>query len=165
MKKSVLLAALLALAGSSAAAQPASQPDALLRKDVRELIEITGAAALGAQMSEQMLTSLRPLFDQAYPDVPIDVLNALFEEMRVEVGQADMAALVGPVYERHFTHAEIKGLLAFYKTPLGQRSIELMPVIMRESMAAGQEWGEAAGRRAAETVVQRLRERGYASGK
>lgn len=32
-------------------------------------------------------------------------------------------------------------LIAFYKTPLGRKLIRTMPVVIQESMAAGQQWG------------------------
>ncbi|MCA0268048.1 MAG: DUF2059 domain-containing protein [Bacteroidetes bacterium] len=163
MKKGALLAVLFVLASLPTRAQPVVQAGSTLQEDVRELIEITGAAELGAQVGEQMLMNLRPVFDRAYPNVPARTMNELFDEMRTELGRIDMVALVGPIYERHFTQAEIRGLIAFYKTPLGQRTIEMMPVVTQESMAAGQEWGRVVGRQMADRVRQRLQERGYRS--
>jgi len=46
-----------------------------------------------------------------------------------------------PMYDRHFSHEEIRALIQFYETSIGHRMIEVMPQIMQESMAAGEEWG------------------------
>jgi len=45
------------------------------------------------------------------------------------------AQLVG-IYDKHFTEDEIKGLLQFYGSPLGQRVAAEMPKIGRETQAA-----------------------------
>lgn len=41
-----------------------------------------------------------------------------------------------PIYERAFTISEIRDLIAFYKTPTGQKSIDSMPTVLREALAA-----------------------------
>ncbi len=43
------------------------------------------------------------------------------------------------VYDKHYTLEEIRDLIAFYKSPTGQKSIRLMTTIMSESMQAMQE--------------------------
>jgi hypothetical protein len=37
--------------------------------------------------------------------------------------------------DKHFTASELKEWIAFYKTPVGKKMVELMPVMMSESMA------------------------------
>lgn len=41
-----------------------------------------------------------------------------------------------PIYEKTFTISEIRDLIAFYKTPTGQKSINSMPTVLREALAA-----------------------------
>lgn len=43
------------------------------------------------------------------------------------------------VYDKHYTLEEIRDLIAFYKTPTGQKSLRLMNPIMSDSMQAMQE--------------------------
>jgi hypothetical protein len=43
------------------------------------------------------------------------------------------------VYDKNYTLEEIRDLLVFYKSPTGQKSLKLMPTIMRETMQAVQE--------------------------
>lgn len=43
------------------------------------------------------------------------------------------------VYDRHYTLEEIRDLIAFYKSPTGQKSLKLMTPIMNETMKAVQE--------------------------
>ena len=39
-----------------------------------------------------------------------------------------------PLYDKYFTEDELRGLLAFYKSPVGQKSIEVMPALTQESI-------------------------------
>lgn len=38
------------------------------------------------------------------------------------------------IFDKHFTESEIKEWIAFYKSPVGKKMVELMPVMMSESM-------------------------------
>ena len=42
-----------------------------------------------------------------------------------------------PIYASHFTLDEIRQLTAFYKSPIGAKSIKVMPQVMNESMRSG----------------------------
>jgi len=44
-----------------------------------------------------------------------------------------------PLYDKFFTEDELKGLLSFYKSPVGQKSIVVMPALMQESMQRASE--------------------------
>ena len=41
-----------------------------------------------------------------------------------------------PMYQRHFTNADIDVVLAFYSSPTGQKFLNELPSIMQESMVA-----------------------------
>ncbi|NRB08638.1 MAG: DUF2059 domain-containing protein [Richelia sp.] len=38
------------------------------------------------------------------------------------------------LYSKDFTNEEIKGLIAFYETPLGRKTISVMPKLLQESI-------------------------------
>jgi hypothetical protein len=46
------------------------------------------------------------------------------------------------VYDKHFTHQEIKDILIFYNTKTGRKTISTLPSIMIESSMIGVEWAE-----------------------
>lgn len=59
-------------------------------------------------------------------------LRELFVQ-KINLGEVlNKVALV--VYDKNFTDAELKDIIAFYKTPTGQKSLKQMPEVMRESM-------------------------------
>ncbi len=57
-----------------------------------------------------------------------------------------------PLYAKHFSHEDIRQMIVFHETPLGRKSIEVMPRLMAESMQVGQRW--------AAKTLPRIREEG-----
>lgn len=44
------------------------------------------------------------------------------------------------LYMSVYTEAEINELIAFYESPIGQKTLEKMPLLMQESMAINQKY-------------------------
>lgn len=118
-------------------------------KDIRKVMEISGAGVNGVQVMETMVGQ----FKQALPDVP----DEFWKEAMKEVSADALIDLIVPIYDKHFTHAEIKQMIAFYETPVGKKLSTTLPLITQEAMAAGQKWGEEIG----QNVVEKLRKKGY----
>ena len=138
MKKSIVrLALVIALLApcNNVLGQAAASPG--MEEDIRKLMEVTGAGNLGVQMMNQMLEPMK----QATPNVPTE----FWTRFMTKVDPGEMIDMVVPIYAKYFTHDEIKQLLAFYRTPLGEKLIATLPAIMQESMAAGQKWGQLLG--------------------
>jgi len=51
------------------------------------------------------------------------------------------------------TDEDVKGLIAFYGTPLGQKTINILPKVMGEAQDVGRKWGEGLGRAAMMEVM------------
>ncbi len=69
----------------------------------------------------------------------------------------DLEELIVPVYAKYYTDEEVTELLKFYKSPIGQKVIQKLPLITQDSYQAGAQWGKALG----EKVISRLKEKGY----
>lgn len=131
--------------------------------DIRRLMEVTNAS----QLAQQMANNLRPLMERqikvGLPKMPLAARELWMDE--VEQGfRAKIPELmeqIMPIYGREFTHEEIKGLLAFYETPLGRKAIETLPGILRESTKIGQRWGGELGRRLGIEAMEKVREAGF----
>jgi hypothetical protein len=117
--------------------------------DIRKLVSMTGEGELGVQIISQMIDSYRTTM----PDVP----SKFWDNFMREVNSQELVELIVPIYDRHFTHQEIKELIAFYQSPLGVKLIQKMPAITQESFQAGQQWGQKLGER----VMEKLQREGY----
>ena len=118
--------------------------------DIIRVLKITGTE----KMMDQRLDILIPQFKKIFPDIP-DVFWARFRE-KINIDELLLACV--PVYNKYFTHDEIKQLLLFYESPLGKRMIEIAPLLSQETMAIGQKWGERLG----QEIVNELIKDGYA---
>ena len=62
---------------------------------------------------------------------------------------------------RAFTKAELEEILAFSKSPTGQKMIRLTPSLAQAGMALGQRYGKQMGDELTEKVKTELRKRGH----
>ena len=145
MKKifALVIFALFAAAGFS------QEKSAEKEKDIIRLLEITNAKDLASQVFDMMI----PQIAQLTPNVPQDV----WDLMRQKIDIDDFVDMFIDIYDRHFSHEEIKQLIAFYETPVGRRFVQETPGITKDSMQAGQEWGMRLGLK----IMQELKKGGY----
>ncbi len=141
-------------ARQDAAAQTASI-DPVKEADIRSLMELVGArdslqeaAARGADQFRENLTASVPDNErgQKFVNAFVDTYKAKFD------ADAATGQLVA-IYDKHFSDDEIKGLLQFYGSPLGQKFAAEMPKINMETQAASR----AFSTRIAKDVLQDLR--------
>ena len=137
------VAAALALGagGQAAAAQPSAQ-------QVRQLFEVMHLS----QMFGQMNTQMAGVMGQAVPCVPASYWEGFIDAS----GTEQLLDRMVPVYQQHFTAAEVAGLLKFYKSALGQKVISQMPQTMAEGMRVGQQWSRERG----EQMIRELQQNG-----
>jgi len=140
----LLFAALLlfSLEASADALTPAK------RADIRQLMEMTGASSIAQQFVSATSQNLFRSLKESRPDVPdraFEVMNRELTVLFAEKLQAPDGLLERtiPVYDRYFTHAEIRELLAFYRTAIGRKTIAVLPKVISESMVLGEKWGES----------------------
>ena len=93
------------------------------------------------------------------PDLPPELFVVLEEEVKavIEENMSDLGSYIVSIYNKHYSQAEIRGLIEFYQTDLGQKNIQIMPVLMQESMSAGQQWGQALGPEIQKRVLERFK--------
>ncbi|HEX8605922.1 MAG TPA: DUF2059 domain-containing protein, partial [Pseudoduganella sp.] len=65
----------------------------------------------------------------------IDAINRMYADPALV---DEMLEAMVPIYARHYTVDEMRQMAAFYKTPVGQKSLRLMPQLMSEGMQVGQ---------------------------
>lgn len=136
----LLLAALLC--SPAMAAEPVPEP---FEKDIVRLIDMTGGERLGLQFARAINEQFSEALRQSNPEVPDRAFVILNEEL-VKVFSDNIGSfveMVVPIYAKYFTHEEIKGMIAFYQTELGQKTLAVVPQVMNESMLAGQQWGRS----------------------
>ena len=132
------------------------------RVDINKLIDMTGAIAIGKQMSDAIVTQMSRVIRDSRPDLPPGLFDILREEVNniIEENLPNLLSKIVPVYHKYYTHQDIKGMLRFYQSPLGQKTIRVMPLLMQESMYLGQHWGQALGPEVQKRVIERFKAEG-----
>ena len=146
---SVALLVVVIASGVIEADETAESTEAAKRADIKRMMQISGSGDMGVQVMNHMVELFRK--------EKSEVSDKFWAEFVSEVDADEIIEMCIPSYDRRFTHDEIKQLIAFYETPLGQKLIKTQPGITEELMILGQEWGLKLGER----VLKRLEEEGY----
>lgn len=129
---------------ASQAAPPAeSNIDPAKEADIRRLLDVVGVKTLAMQMMDEMMGTMKPMLSNSLPlgnyrNKLVDLFLAKFRSKMDPQHLVDMAV---PIYDKHLSHEEIKGLIDFYQTPLGKKTITELPAIMSEMQAKDRECG------------------------
>src|SRR6266446_6301493 len=114
------------------------------RDDIKRLFALMGM--------ENSLKSLMPrVIDQLRPAMP-QVSDELWHEFEKQFSAAELVEVCVPIYDKHFSHEEIKALLQFYDKPLGRKMITTAPLVSLELMGAANRWGKELAARIAKQL-------------
>jgi len=168
MKISVVLGVCLTLASAAARAQSApataakagqsatakagiaaqSKIDPAKEADIRKLLELVGTKAIISQTMDSMSKSIKPLLTNSLPpgEYREKLVDLFFAKFTAKADVERLLDLAVPVYDRNFSQQEIRGLIEFYQTPLGQKAIATLPKVTAELQEQGRKWGEDVGK-------------------
>ena len=142
---------------AAAAAQSRDRLEEAKKADIRQLLEITGAANLATQTMDDMEKTMRPMIAGALPpgEYRDKLVDLFFEKFRSKRTPDHLMEVIIPIYEKYYSDDDIKELIAMYQTPVGRKMLSMLPQIAAESQAAGKAWGEQIGR---ESMLEVLNE-------
>lgn len=100
---------------------------------IREFIKITGADKMAITAMQQFIDQIK----QNYPNVS----DEFWTECTAEISSDKMTDIYIPIYAKYYTESDLDELIKFYKSPIGQKTLTVMPALMKESMEAGGKMG------------------------
>lgn len=161
-----LLSSLSAQTGTSAPtpttdqsvqAEAQTQPkiDPAKEADIRRLLKLVRVDALATQMMDSMTNSIKPLMTNSLPpgQYRSKLIDLFLEKFRSKAAPNELTNMAVPLYDKFFTDDEIKGLIRFYETPLGQKAISTLPQLTSEMQEKGRIWGGNLGRESMQEVL------------
>jgi hypothetical protein len=152
MRASVVLAALGVLA---VAAPAAAEPSAAKRQLIVELLDLSGSGS-SERVAQLFLLQIRGAYAglvetvlASETELPPEQLEALrrhladfdsfgaaFSERFPE--RIDLDALLEsvyvPLYDEHFEEEELRAIVAFYHSPVGRKTLEVMPRLLQQGI-------------------------------
>jgi uncharacterized protein len=153
---------LIAGAGERVRADDAPSPEALAAAN--ELFTILSADMM-KQLTGQMTSAFWPVVEQKaradkIDDTTIAELRSEFERIQISF-VTDAMKDAPPIYARHFSVAELRDLIAFYRTPTGAKALQEMPQVMGEFATQLVPRMQDLQRQTTEAFNRVLREHGY----
>lgn len=98
----------------------------------KELMSLMGQQNLSSNLSTLFIDQFR----QKYPKVD----EVFWKKMETEIDVNSLIDSSTNIYEKYFTDKEIDELLEFYKSPLGKKMVQNVPLIIKESQSIGANW-------------------------
>lgn len=132
------------------------------RKTAQELFTITKVESLSLQMVDTLMGQLLPAFNQVNPGKESDVSEILREEFTLAFAgmMPKFTEEMLKIYYKHFDQQDLIAMLDFYKSPIGKKFIDRMPLITQDSMNAGIAMGRQVAAAALLNCVRRMQEKG-----
>jgi hypothetical protein len=138
----------------AAGAQASSKIDPQKEASIRELMNATGAKDLGKQLVQAGMEQFRSSVEDSQPNNPRakQFVDAFVSKFQKHFDPNSLTETIIPIYDKYFTSEDLNGLLAYYRSPLGQRMLKVLPEVTRESQAAGFALGQKAAQEAMEEL-------------
>jgi hypothetical protein len=136
-------------------AAKAQQPSAAAIAMARDVIIAKGAGAMTEPLVRGVIESVKNSFIPTNPNLTRE-LNDVATALNKELGgksSNDVLDQMARAYATRFTEQELKDLLVFYKTPLGQKFTREEPNAIEDGLKRAQQWADTF----AETVMARMR--------
>ena len=132
----------------------AQQPSAAAVALARDVITIKGASGMTDPLVRGVIETVKNSFVPTNPNLTRelnDVATLLHKEL--DGKSSEVLDQMARAYATRFTEQELKDLLVFYKTPLGQKFVKTEPDAIEDGLNRARQWAEAFG----DTVMARMR--------
>ncbi|MBT3393601.1 MAG: DUF2059 domain-containing protein [Waddliaceae bacterium] len=151
MKKIISILAFMLILTSFSYGQSAVEPEYIAT--YKKLFEVLGAKDVYKEIIAQTVTT----FKQRYPDIERSLWDD-FEKEFLEASLDDLISMFAPVYSKYLTQEDLEETIAFYQTPSGKKLVESTPMMVKECMGIGREWGMNLGQGIAQDWIDEQRE-------
>ncbi len=124
----------------------AQQIDPEKEADIRRLMELSGGQKMLDNVFATMFRELGQMMQERRPpgekrQKAEEMMIIMREKMLARMQYDELVKRMLPLYDKFFTHQDIKDLIQFYETPLGQHTLRVMPRLAEESVKVGVQWG------------------------
>ncbi|MBR0871751.1 DUF2059 domain-containing protein [Bradyrhizobium tropiciagri] len=158
-----LLVVLMSLSAPLARAQtaaPAPAPEALAV--ARELVTTMHLVDQFKALMPAIMKSFKPAIVQGRNDVEHDydaLTPVLLDSFQARFSELSEAIAI--VYANNFSPDDLRGLITFYKSPVGQKLLEKTPAVTQQSLLAGQKFGQSVAVELRQRIIEELRKKGH----
>jgi len=122
---------------------------------VRKMFEVMGMTKMMQQVLAGISNNMRPMLMSSLPpgEYREKLADLFLQKFRSRIRVEQLLDLTVPIYAKYFSKEEIEGLTRFYQTPLGQKSLSVLPQAVVEMQTESMKLGEKLGREAMVEVL------------
>jgi hypothetical protein len=122
---------------------------------VRKMFDVMGMAKLMQQVLAGVSNNMRPMLMSSLPpgEYREKLADLFLQKFQSKIRVEQLLDLTVPIYAKYFSKEEIEGLTRFYQTPLGQKSLSVLPQAVVEMQTESMKLGEKLGREAMVEVL------------
>jgi uncharacterized protein len=154
--------AMIAVTKPAASQAPAPQPSAAALLLAKQIIDLKGVQKLFDPMVRGVVEKVKDQFMQTNFMWGKD-LNEIAAKLEKDYAPrvSELVDQSAGIYASHFTEPELKSILAFYQSPLGQKMIAEEPKALDESMANAGNWGDSLSEEVINKMRAEMKKRGH----
>ena len=143
--------------GVSTAAQSTSSSkiDPAKAADIRKLLDLNGSKSVMLETMKSMMNGMKPLMTQALPagEYREQLIDLFVQKFQGKINVDAFVEMAVPIFDKYFSAEEIKGMIAFYESPVGRKMASVLPAVSTELREIGEKWGRQLGRDSMQEVL------------
>lgn len=129
-----------------------AQSDDEYAQALQKMIEVSG----GEDSYKVVIHQFTEMYKEQYPEIDAKFWKEFEKEFQL-AAMNDLVVLLVPVYQKHLTLEDLNDIIAFYQTRAGKKFADKLPMILKDSMEVGAQWGAVIGER----FARKMQEKGY----
>jgi hypothetical protein len=115
------------------------------------------------QMTGQTAVQTAQFMQQSRPEMTAEEAKVFGEAyagaLKLNIG--DLVTEIANVYAGEYSEDELKQIIAFYKSPVGQKYLTIAPALTQRAAAIGQTWQQKNEQAAQSLAAQEMKKRGF----
>ena len=122
---------------------------------VRKMFEVMGMTKMMQQVLSGMSSNMKPMLMSSLPpgEYREKLADLFLQKFQSKLRVEQLMDLAVPIYAKYFSKEELEGLMRFYQTTLGQKTLSFLPQAMVEMQTESMKLGEKVGREAMVEVL------------
>lgn len=132
----------------------AQQPTPSAMATARELLQVKGATSMFDPLIPGIIENTKNMILPTNPSLFKDI-NEVAAKLRSELApkRNEVVDQIARLYALKFTEAEMKEVIAFYKSPVGRKFVAEEPPVIDQGLQSAEEWSK----RMADEIMNKFR--------
>jgi hypothetical protein len=118
---------------------PPQKVEPVKEADIRKLLDVSGSTKVGEDLIAGSIDQLKSSIVKSLgeSEQTQKIVDSFLRRYKAKFTSEQLTALIIPIYDKYLSDEDVKSLIQFYESPLGQRTVKALPQIARESQLAG----------------------------